>query len=631
MQDVLDAHAVPLPPVECAGGGSCRVNRQCATPRGLLDLGMDPARFVLSDKQLEEHPCELICSVCLNVKCEPASGCAESHSFCQACIEDIVSSGRNASCPSCRGELRELRPDRIARNVIAQLDIRCVYCDQVHHVEQLQAHEEQCPRRPVSCGHEGCGVDRAAADLAEHEQTCLARIKATAASQTAEVASATQGNDRRQSGKRRDRAGHESPDTKRARTSSPLLHSGDDAFFSRSQLSQLLGGGQQGFCATKNGEVFYVAFHSGMNPMAASDGLFDIGSGETRRGWARSIATSAYPGKHPAIPLFTCDKTRCTKCGGRGGGPVWQYTNHVRARADGWVQFCTHTDDPCQRGTEGSCGPCAQVLARRAASANHLLRENSPVASFVQTDWAPQDAPNGYAASLRARLEQSTRGGSAAAEYSAVVSLDGAGATRARSETHSAGEFAAALAERLFDSVASGKTRQSLWMNNPSGSGRTRVGKIERSKIGGPGAVDLVCTLPGCVCAGFTTVPDSGQGDCSSQNRSGNVSRVPGVCSREEVHRLLQELRDRSAELLQSRKPSSTRLRLSTDTAPVEKGDRVNVKYDRWYKGTVLAVEDGGNGRKWLAHFDADGKKEWVDEEIHVWKKIPSMSGPKEV
>jgi hypothetical protein len=63
----------------------------------------------------------------------------------------------------------------------------------------------------------------------------------------------------------------------------------------------------------------------------------------------------------------------------------------------------------------------------------------------------------------------------------------------------------------------------------------------------------------------------------------------------------------------------------------VEKGDRVNVKYDRWYKGTVLAVEDGGNGRKWLAHFDADGKKEWVDEEIHVWKKIPSMSGPKEV
>ena len=572
---------------------------------------MDPARFVLTDKQLEEHPCELICSVCLNVKCEPASGCAESHSFCQACVENIISSGRNASCPSCRGELRELRPDRIARNAIAQLEIRCAYCDQAHRVEQLQAHEQQCPRRPVSCGHEGCGVGCAAVDLAEHELTCPAGIRAAAASQPAEVASATRGNDRRLSGKRLDR-GHESPDTKRPRTSISLLHSGDDAFFSRSQLSQLLGGGQQGFCATKKGEVFYVAFHSGMNPMAASDGLFDIGSGETRRGWARSIATSAYPDKHPAIPLFTCDETRCTKCGGRGGGPVWRYANHVRARAGGWVQLCTHTNDPCQRATEGSCEPCAQVLARRAASANHSLRERHPVASFVQTDWATQEAPNGYAASLRARLDRTAHGGSAAAGHSAAVSLDGGGAKRARSETHSVAEFAASLAERLFDSVANGKTRQSLWMNNPSGSGTTRVGKIERT--GGSGAVNLVCTLPGCVCAGFMPVTE-------------RVSRVAGVCSKEEVQRLLQELRDRSTELLQPRKPSSTRLHLSADAAPVEKGDRVNVKYDRWYEGTVLAVKDDGNGRTFLAHFDADGKKEWVDEKIHVWKKLT----PKEV
>jgi hypothetical protein len=105
------------------------------------------------------------------------------------------------------------------------------------------------------------------------------------------------------------------------------------------------------------------------------------------------------------------------------------------------------------------------------------------------------------------------------------------------------------------------------------------------------------------------------------------VSRVAGVCSKEEVQRLLQELRDRSTELLQPRKPSSTRLHLSADAAPVEKGDRVNVKYDRWYEGTVLAVKDDGNGRTFLAHFDADGEQEWVDEKIHVWKKLT----PKEV
>eukprot|EP01043_Picozoa_sp_COSAG02_P100399 COSAG02_NODE_36477_length_454_cov_0.687324_1_plen_107_part_01 len=106
---------------------------------------MDPSRFVFADKQLEEHPCELICSVCLNVKREPTSGCAESHSFCQACLENIVRGGEHPRCPSCRGELRDLRADRITRNVIAQLEIRCARCDQVHHVEQLQAHEEQCP------------------------------------------------------------------------------------------------------------------------------------------------------------------------------------------------------------------------------------------------------------------------------------------------------------------------------------------------------------------------------------------------------------------------------------------------------------------------------------------------------
>lgn len=140
------------------------------------------------------------------------------------------------------------------------------------------------------------------------------------------------------------------------------------------------------------------------------------------------------------------------------------------------------------------------------------------------------------------------------------------------------------------------------------------MGKIERSKSGGSGTVDLFCTLAGCVCAGFTPVV--------ARPYSGTVSQAIGVSSRSKIQQLLHELRDRSIELLKRSKSTSTRGHLSDTNASVKKGDRVNVKYDTWYEGTVVAVADDDNGRKSLTHFDADDKKEWVDEEINVWKKI---------
>ena len=52
---------------------------------------------------LEEVSDDLSCSICLDVLCEPKTlPCL--HSFCKACLEDIVQAGRNKEllCPNCR-------------------------------------------------------------------------------------------------------------------------------------------------------------------------------------------------------------------------------------------------------------------------------------------------------------------------------------------------------------------------------------------------------------------------------------------------------------------------------------------------------------------------------------------------
>eukprot|EP01052_Picozoa_sp_SAG31_P000949 SAG31_NODE_30_length_32545_cov_9.378999_12_plen_468_part_00 len=182
--------------------------------------------------------------------------------------------------------------------------------------------------------------------------------------------------------------------------------SGAVELFTRKELSRTLGGSAVGFCATKCEKIFYVAFHSAMNPAANSrDGpIFDIGSGETRRGWARKIAATAVgtgaatAAAAPSLPfpLFTCDPSRCVKCGGKDGGPAWQYRGHVRARPGGWTRFCTGTDTPCGGSGGGqSCKQCERVLKRQRLSAGHVLRPKQPATSFIETDWVEPSGDSG--------------------------------------------------------------------------------------------------------------------------------------------------------------------------------------------------------------------------------------------
>lgn len=83
-----------------------------------LDLFVDP----VSD--------ELICSICRDVKRDPAELVACQHSFCRTCISAWMTD--KSDCPACRTPARRsrdpfLRDSRALRNIINELKIRCKF------------------------------------------------------------------------------------------------------------------------------------------------------------------------------------------------------------------------------------------------------------------------------------------------------------------------------------------------------------------------------------------------------------------------------------------------------------------------------------------------------------------------
>ena len=115
-----------------------------------------------------------ICLICFNVLKDPVLCPRNQHCFCRGCITNHLENSRR--CPTCADELTEetlTEPNRIVKDYLKELNIRCIYhdrgCEEIVQLQHLDQHEDLCGFTPVVCGNQDCGAILSKRDLIHHE------------------------------------------------------------------------------------------------------------------------------------------------------------------------------------------------------------------------------------------------------------------------------------------------------------------------------------------------------------------------------------------------------------------------------------------------------------------------------
>ena len=130
--------------------------------------GYDEERFVTTISR------NFICLICFNVAKGPVLCPRNQHCFCRGCITKHLENSRR--CPTCADELTEetlTEPNRIVKDYLNELNIRCIYhdrgCEEIVQLQHLDQHEDSCEFTPVVCGNQDCGAISSKRDLIHHE------------------------------------------------------------------------------------------------------------------------------------------------------------------------------------------------------------------------------------------------------------------------------------------------------------------------------------------------------------------------------------------------------------------------------------------------------------------------------
>ena len=130
--------------------------------------GYDQERFVTTISR------NFICLICFNVLKDPVLCPGNQHCFCRGCITKHLENSRR--CPTCADELTEetlSEPNRIVKDYLKELNIRCIYhdrgCEEIVQLQHLDQHEDSCGFTPVVCGNQDCGAILNKRDLIHHE------------------------------------------------------------------------------------------------------------------------------------------------------------------------------------------------------------------------------------------------------------------------------------------------------------------------------------------------------------------------------------------------------------------------------------------------------------------------------
>mmetsp|Transcript_27534 Transcript_27534/g.62431 ORF Transcript_27534/g.62431 Transcript_27534/m.62431 type:complete len:423 (+) Transcript_27534:41-1309(+) len=72
---------------------------------------------------------DLTCGICMEVLNDPVLVCGEQHTYCRACI--ALWKDTKSTCPECRVPISQGKTNRLAKNMIDKLEVRCPHagCD----------------------------------------------------------------------------------------------------------------------------------------------------------------------------------------------------------------------------------------------------------------------------------------------------------------------------------------------------------------------------------------------------------------------------------------------------------------------------------------------------------------------
>ena len=130
--------------------------------------GYDEERFVTTISR------NFLCLICFNVLKDPVLCPRNQHCFCRGCITKHLENSRR--CPTCADELTEetlIEPQRMLKDYLNELNIRCVYhdrgCEEIVQLQHLDQHEDSCGFTPAVCRNQDCGAIFNKRDLIHHE------------------------------------------------------------------------------------------------------------------------------------------------------------------------------------------------------------------------------------------------------------------------------------------------------------------------------------------------------------------------------------------------------------------------------------------------------------------------------
>ena len=130
--------------------------------------GYDEERFVTTVNR------NFLCLICFNVLKDPVLCPRNQHCFCRGCITKHLENSQR--CPTCADKLTEetlAEPQRMIKDYLNELNIRCVYhdrgCEEIVQLQHLDQHEDSCGFTPTVCTNPGCGATLNKRDLIHHE------------------------------------------------------------------------------------------------------------------------------------------------------------------------------------------------------------------------------------------------------------------------------------------------------------------------------------------------------------------------------------------------------------------------------------------------------------------------------
>ena len=119
--------------------------------------GYDEERFVTTVNR------NFLCLICFNVLKDPVLCPRNQHCFCRSCITTHLENSQR--CPTCADELTEetlTEPNRMVKDYLNELNIRCVYhdrgCEKIVQLQHLDEHEDSCEYTPAVCRNQDCGA-----------------------------------------------------------------------------------------------------------------------------------------------------------------------------------------------------------------------------------------------------------------------------------------------------------------------------------------------------------------------------------------------------------------------------------------------------------------------------------------